>query len=200
MFNKRGFTIIELLVVIAIIGILASIVLTSLSGAKGKARDSRRVADIKSIQLALSLYYNDNLMYPKNIYALSSAGSPPNNGLAGGYLSPVPTDPSYTNNCGTAGTDPSCYRYVALTASASPACNSTTNIPGQYHLGAILEESTNQALGGDIDQNSNSATLAGYFAGFKTCTGSGTAGFNGISTTCAASDTNSTDTCFDQKP
>ncbi len=197
----RGFTIIELLVVIAIIGILASIVLTSLSGAKAKARDSRRIADIKSIQLALALYYNDNGMYPKNIYALSTSGSAPSNGLAGGYLAVVPTDPSYTNNCGTAGTDQSCYRYVALTNSANQACNNTSNLPVLYHLGAVLEDSNNSALGNDVDQNSTPGTgLSGYFSGFVTCNASGTSGFNGVRSDCAANNTNTTDQCYDQKP
>lgn len=38
--NSKGFTLIELLVVIAIIGILSTIAMTSLSGARKKAKDA----------------------------------------------------------------------------------------------------------------------------------------------------------------
>ena len=53
--SNRGFTLIELLVVISIIGLLSSVVLASLSAARGKARDSARIQAIKQIQLALEL-------------------------------------------------------------------------------------------------------------------------------------------------
>ncbi len=200
--KNRGFTLVELMVVIAIIGILASIVLASLGGAKGKARDSRRIADIKSIQLALSLYYNDNLMYPKNIYAASSISgqSAPVTGLAGGYLAVVPIDPSYNTaiDCAAAPSTAGCYRYQALTSGASGACNNTDKIPNTYHLGAILEESTNSALVNDVDQSSFNP--AGQFAGYIACTLAGSGGFNGITNNCGGTNTNSTDQCYDQKP
>jgi len=62
MFKKKskGFTLIELLVVIAIIGILATIVLVSLNSARQKARDTRRVSDIRQVALALEMYYDDH--------------------------------------------------------------------------------------------------------------------------------------------
>ncbi len=64
MHKSRGFTLIELLVVIAIIGILSSIVMVSLNGARAKGRDARRLADLKSFEFALNLYYEANEHYP----------------------------------------------------------------------------------------------------------------------------------------
>jgi len=54
----QAFTLIELLVVISIISLLSSIVLASLTEAKKKARDARRLQDMGQIQLALDLYYS----------------------------------------------------------------------------------------------------------------------------------------------
>lgn len=62
--NQKGFTLIELLVVIAIIGLLASVVLLALNSARAKARDAKRVADIRQVQSGLELYFNDCSSYP----------------------------------------------------------------------------------------------------------------------------------------
>ncbi len=64
-YSNKGFTLIELLVVVAIIGILSSVVLASLKTAREKARDAQRISDIKQIQNAIEMYYNDNGFYPK---------------------------------------------------------------------------------------------------------------------------------------
>ncbi|OGZ04849.1 MAG: hypothetical protein A2845_05145 [Candidatus Lloydbacteria bacterium RIFCSPHIGHO2_01_FULL_49_22] len=62
--HKRGFTLIELLVVIAIVGLLSSVILASLSTARQKARDAKRVAEMDSISKALELYYVEANSYP----------------------------------------------------------------------------------------------------------------------------------------
>ena len=62
--NQSGFTLIELLVVIAIIGLLASIVLLALNGARAKSRDAKRIADVRQIASAFELFYNDFNTYP----------------------------------------------------------------------------------------------------------------------------------------
>ena len=62
--NDKGFTLIELLVVISIIGVLSSVVLTSLAEARGRARDAKWLTELKQIQTALALYKDDTGSYP----------------------------------------------------------------------------------------------------------------------------------------
>jgi len=54
-YSLTGFTLIELLVVIAIIGILASVVLASLTSSRVKSRDARRLAELREMAKAIAL-------------------------------------------------------------------------------------------------------------------------------------------------
>ncbi len=62
--KNKGFTLIELLVVISIIGVLATVVLSSLTQTRATSRDAKRLADIRTIQSALEVYYINNGTYP----------------------------------------------------------------------------------------------------------------------------------------
>lgn len=53
--NKKGFTLIELLVVVSIIGLLSTMAVVSLNGARKKARDAKRVSDVKQIATLIEM-------------------------------------------------------------------------------------------------------------------------------------------------
>ena len=95
--KREAFTLIELLVVISIIGLLASVVLISLNGARMKARNSRRLADAHQLVNALQLYLSDNANM-MGCGAVLSIGADFNPGeclpnALSPYMSRLPKDP-----------------------------------------------------------------------------------------------------------
>lgn len=69
LFNRRaGFTLIEMLVVVAVVGLLSSAVLVGLEDARERARDARRIADLRSVQNGLEVFYSNNRFYPRDAY------------------------------------------------------------------------------------------------------------------------------------
>ena len=85
---KRGFTLVELLIVIAIIGILTMVVVSSTGPARARSRDDRRIADLKTIQLGLALYFDHYRSYPTPDEGLSKLTDEDQ-----GFLPSIPTDP-----------------------------------------------------------------------------------------------------------
>lgn len=86
--KQKGFTLVELLVVIAIIGLLSTLAVVALNNARAKSRDARRVSDIKQIQTALEMHYNDNGGYPP------TAAGPASGAAFGTTMAAVPTNPT----------------------------------------------------------------------------------------------------------
>jgi len=61
---RKGFTLIELLITTTIIGLLSVAGMTSYSLVRGKARDAKRVSDIRTIYNAIELYFEQHGSYP----------------------------------------------------------------------------------------------------------------------------------------
>jgi len=88
--------------VVSLIGILATLVLANLNAARQRGRDAQRKSDLRNIQTALRLYYNDFDNYPANM-AGNIAGCGDGTAICfwGGsfdssvqtYMSTLPTDP-----------------------------------------------------------------------------------------------------------
>jgi hypothetical protein len=116
-------------------------------------RDGTRITDIKSLQLALELYFSDHSQYPTVLGQLSPA-----------ELKGLPTDPATHQQ----------YYYAPYVSAEGTALS--------YHLGASLENAEDAHLNSDGDCNSKTGSNCPYKSGYRQDTafdGSDTAGCNG---------------------
>jgi prepilin-type N-terminal cleavage/methylation domain-containing protein len=95
--SSKGFTLIELLVVIAIIGILAGIVLASLSTARSGASDAKTKEQLSSLRTAMEIYYSQNGNYGGTA-ATCAAGA-----FATAAIAPLVASANYSNQTVTCG-------------------------------------------------------------------------------------------------
>jgi len=107
--DQKGFTFVELMIVILIILILSSVAVVSFNSSRAKARDAKRLADIRRIRTAMEFYYSEEDSYPSierlvlgqvNSYKLcdksSGAFVDTSAECAVLYIGPIPKDPLNT--------------------------------------------------------------------------------------------------------
>lgn len=126
--NRKGFTLIELLVVIAIIALLSTLAVLALNNARRDARDSKRQADLRTVESALALHANNASTYPVGGTTWTVLETTLAPFLASSQL---PEDPT--------GTGAQRYMYCADATGS------------KYMLAVTLEDTTNTDIEGDTD-------------------------------------------------
>ncbi|MFA5131699.1 MAG: prepilin-type N-terminal cleavage/methylation domain-containing protein, partial [Candidatus Paceibacterota bacterium] len=111
-------TLIELLVVIAIIGLLSTIIAAPIQNARKKAKDAKKIAELKALTLALEQYAEaNNNQYPTNLLLLAPR-----------YMPVLPTFVATSTDAKNA------FAYTTYTG-----VSGTLNLVFGYHLGVHLD-------------------------------------------------------------
>jgi len=120
--KRNSFTVVELLLVIAIIGLIAAVIIVATIGARAKARDTKREAELDQIRKSLESYFIDKDKYPTTTdwISLEDESNPETQTfiqkMKPNYLSIIPRDPLYQP-----GGEYS-YQYIATTTGSYILC------------------------------------------------------------------------------
>lgn len=72
--QRQGFTLIEIVAVLAILGMMAIMLMPSLDIASNRAKDTKMVSDLVTLDSAVKLYRMENGSYPVNLEKLKNDG------------------------------------------------------------------------------------------------------------------------------
>lgn len=145
--HPRGFTLIELLVVIAIIGLLSTMAVIQLNDARAKARDAKRISDVKQLATILEMEGSNS---PDPAIQITTGNAPADtiakNCTGPGQVSQFANfeDPSDTTDTACIGTSTSICEY-AISSNATPANGATV---GDYQICFWLEKGAGSLVSG----------------------------------------------------
>jgi len=113
--SEKSFTLTEILIVTSVIAIVAGFVFLAMGGARTRSRDSKRVAEVDTLRMALEYYYYDYGEYPESpdwlkIEEDEDIGGPFSQAMKDPrYLPQIPRDSLYGKT--TESGDPYSYQY-----------------------------------------------------------------------------------------
>lgn len=154
-YKQKAFTLVEMMVVVGLVSILLVLTLTNAKKQRVISRDNARVADIKTMRLALEDYKLTCGQYPPRFESTSHNDSGPcdtGSGITlGDFISNIPEGPSrnypFNSTSGNVGhshsiVDGSGYFYAGLSSTPNGKCY-------DYHIAAELEQSTDNGFDKD---------------------------------------------------